>query len=130
MLTKSRDPWMQTIGLLSFMSFDTPARVAAKPSHEWRLSAPCKREAAATGSVKVVDRPSATTATIAWSDPTSCCYGDQIWRSSVARREGVCAVSGRQIHPGDAVYKPRTCIPAPANAHAMILSAVVHDAVR
>jgi hypothetical protein len=75
-------------------------------------------------SVRVLDRPSSTTATIAWSDPTSCYYGDQIWRASVARQSGVCATSGQPVRVGDEVYKPR-CKPMPVNGGAAILFSVV-----
>lgn len=125
MLTKSRDPWLQTLSLLGFMSFadDVGVRARAAAARGSRKT----REALAV-SVKIVDRPSSTTATVSWSDPTSGYYGDQVWRSGVARGEGVCAVSGQLICRGDAVYKPRVCRLAPANAHAMILSSVILDA--
>lgn len=79
-------------------------------------------------SVKIIDRPSSTTATVSWSDPTSGYYGDQVWRSGVARGEGLCAVSAQRIRRGDAVYKPRVSRLAPANADAMILSSVILNA--
>lgn len=127
MLTKSRDPWLQTLSLLGFMSFadDVSVRARAATARGSRKTR-ATREVLAV-SVKIIDRPSSTTATVSWSDPTSGYYGDQVWRSGVARGEGVCVISGQLISRGDAVYKPRICRLAPLNAHAMILSSVILD---
>nr|WP_242665749.1 DUF3331 domain-containing protein [Paraburkholderia ginsengiterrae] len=92
-----------------------PARVLAGPGHLLRGA-----------SVRVIDRPTATTAVVAWSDPTFCFYGDQVWRAGIARHQGICAISGRLIRRGDEVYKPSRR-PTPANAMAMILSVVVQE---
>ncbi|MBK3739941.1 DUF3331 domain-containing protein [Paraburkholderia aspalathi] len=51
-----------------------------------------------------------------------------MWRAGIARHQGICAISGRLIRRGDEVYKP-SHRPTPANATAMILSTVVHDAI-
>jgi hypothetical protein len=80
--------------------------------------------------VSLLDRPTSSTATISWRDSTRCCYGDQVWCASRARTEGVCAMSGRPIRRGDAVYKPRPCRPAPRNADAMILTSALDDAMQ
>ena len=133
MLAKSDDAWMQTIGLLNLLSADPGANVGKQEKTVARISRGTltfmlDREAREM-CVRVVDRPSPITATIAWRDPTACCYGDQVWRASVSRSHGVCAVSGRPILPGDAVYRPRASHPLPLNVGEMILAAVVHDAV-
>jgi hypothetical protein len=44
--------------------------------------------------LRVLKRNGQTSATVAWSDPTSCCYGEQLWRRCVAKKAGVCALSG------------------------------------
>jgi hypothetical protein len=77
--------------------------------------------------VKLIERPSSTTATIEWRDPTRCCYGDQVWRAMRARTAGVCAMSGVEIRPGDRVYGPNPR-PVPGNAGAMILASVLDQA--
>jgi uncharacterized protein DUF3331 len=66
-----------------------------------------------------------TSATVAWSDATSCCYGEQLWRRGIAKKTGVCALSGQAIATGDAVYRPRLVQPAPRNIEAMILATVM-----
>jgi len=73
----------------------------------------------------VLERRSRTIATVAWSDPTACRYGEQIWRRCVARKSGICALSGQVIARGDAVYRPRITRHAPQNIDAMILASVM-----
>jgi hypothetical protein len=78
-----------------------------------------------TCAIRVLERKKQVSATVAWSDSTSCCYGAQVWRRSVARKAGVCALSGYAIATGDAVYRPRRVQPAPRNVEAMILATVM-----
>jgi hypothetical protein len=52
-------------------------------------------------------------------------YGEQQWRRSIAKKAGVCALSGHVIATGDAVYRPRLVQPAPRNIEAMILATVM-----
>jgi hypothetical protein len=129
MLNNSGNPWMQTVGLLRFASVaphssDKRFTRSTAPLDRLSRSVPAAGRSSAV-SVRVLDRPSSTTATIVWSDPTSCYYGDQVWRRSVARQSGVCAATGLPIRAGDDVYKPR-CKPMPANGNAVILASVVH----
>ncbi|MFM0346926.1 DUF3331 domain-containing protein [Paraburkholderia sp. RL17-347-BIC-D] len=75
--------------------------------------------------IRILERNGQISATIAWSDATSCCYGEQTWRRCIARKAGVCALSGQTIATGDAVYRPRRGRPAPRNVEAMILATVM-----
>ncbi len=75
--------------------------------------------------VRLLERNSPTSATVAWSDSTSCFYGAQLWRRCVAKKVGVCSLSGQTIARSDAVYRPRRVQPTPRNAEAMILAAVL-----
>lgn len=127
------DPWLQTLGLLSALSgnsdavaVDVAAVAACSGRNEAHLPVMGERFEV---QVLVIDRPSQTTATVVWRDATHCSYGDQVWHASRARVAGVCAMSGRAIRPGDAIYKPRPCKPAPLNAGAMILQRVLNEAV-
>lgn len=135
MLSKAgfTDPWLQTLGLLLVLSGDTDAEpvgvatvAASGRSRDAHLPVMGKRFDV---QVHVIDRPSQSTATVVWRDPTHCSYGDQVWHASRARVAGVCAMSGCAIHAGDAIYKPRPCRPAPLNTGAMILRSVVNEAV-
>ncbi|SAL07255.1 hypothetical protein AWB81_07986 [Caballeronia arationis] len=124
------DPWMQTIGLLSLLSGVSGASGRRAEASEGRPTT-CRPQVAAQlqgVQVRLIDRPSRSTATIEWRDPTHCCYGDQVWRTSRARVAGVCAMSKRPIRPGDAIYKPRSCRPMPINSDAMILRSVLEEA--
>jgi hypothetical protein len=75
--------------------------------------------------IRILERKAPTSATVAWSDATSCCYGEQLWRRCIAKKAGVCALSGQAIATGDAVYRPRLVQPAPRNIEAMILATVM-----
>src|SRR5258708_11919367 len=77
--------------------------------------------------IRVLGRNKQTSATVVWSDPTSCFYGEQQWRRCIAKKAGVCALSGQAIATGDAVYRPRLVQPAPRNIEAMILATVMQD---
>ena len=72
--------------------------------------------------IRVLERRGRSSATVAWSDATSCCYGEQHWRRCVAKKAGVCALSGQAIKRGHAVYRPKRVQPTPLNIEAMILA--------
>lgn len=128
----ANDPWPQTLDLLTELS-----RVGSENSQDATYTADIPDQLTGgqpvTGMhdgvvVTVIDRPAPGTATVTWCDATSCRYGDQLWRVSVARKPGVCALSGNLISPGDAVYRPRASRPLPINASAMILASLVEAA--
>ncbi|BAN27839.1 DUF3331 domain-containing protein [Caballeronia insecticola] len=114
------DPWAQTIFQLT--TWHEGAGIEAPLTRRPFAQAGDGRVA-----VKLIERPSTTTATIEWRDSTRCCYGDQVWRAMRARTAGVCAMSGCAISPGDAVYGPNPR-PVPSNAGAMILASVLDQA--
>ncbi|WP_213780688.1 DUF3331 domain-containing protein [Caballeronia sp. dw_276] len=127
------DPWIQTLGLLSALSGEAAtgvaeliATLANKGGKECALLTLGQPFAAR---VRLLDRPSQSTATIAWHDSTAGSYGDQVWHTSRSRVNGVCAMSGRAIQPGDSIYKPRSSKPTPVNASAMILDEVLVTAL-
>ncbi|MFC0399178.1 DUF3331 domain-containing protein [Paraburkholderia rhizosphaerae] len=126
------DPWRQTIGLLSLMSGRVdPAVTRLAALHVQFERRNCRLPMAGErfdAQVCLIERPTSATATIAWRDATHCSYGDQLWHAARARVNGVCAMSGRAIQVGDAVFKPRRGRPAPLNASAMILATVLNDA--
>jgi hypothetical protein len=80
--------------------------------------------------VRVTDRPTPTTATVTWIDPTSCRYEDQIWRRSKAKQAGVCALSSEPIRRGDEIYRPLAAAArlTPVNVHCMLLATSVQIA--
>lgn len=127
----SGDVWKQTIGLLSLIAGAAISDVDPQASSALTRVDRARPKQLGSGpkhvSVKLIDRPDAKTATIAWCDSTQCCYGDQIWRFTRSRVNGVCAMSGREIRTNDAVFKPRRLGSSPLNAHAMILAVVLDD---
>lgn len=78
----------------------------------------------------VVDQPSSQTLSVCWSDPRYGHYAAQMWRKGNARRSDVCVLTGAQIRPGDAVFRPHAGEKhAPVNREYMLLaSAVPEDA--
>ncbi|MDR5773620.1 MULTISPECIES: DUF3331 domain-containing protein [unclassified Caballeronia] len=119
---KIMDPWARTIFMLGVKTEDASlSGILKKPPERLTKSDLLEKRGL---SISLIERPSSTTAIIAWRDSTHCCYGDQMWRVSHARTTGVCAMSGQPVLIGDAVYRPsrRT---APRNAHAMILASVL-----
>ena len=117
------DPWTQTIGLLGTSS----RLMSAAERAAWSRQKARSTEARLDAIVTLIDRPTPSTATVAWRDSTRGCFGDQVWRMARARASGFCAMSGQAIRPGDAVYKPNPR-PTPVNADAMILASVLRDA--
>ena len=129
------DPWSYTLGVLTVLSRVEKAPEVQMKHASARIkptqpgSPPASFECLHQNpSVRVLDRLDAHTVTLAWSDATSCCYGEQTWRVRCASRPGVCAVSGLRIRRGDHVYKPAVR-PRPVNANAMILSSVMLELI-
>jgi hypothetical protein len=72
--------------------------------------------------VRVIERPTRSTAIVYWSDARTCHYGHQGWRARIAIADGACSLTGARIHRGDSVYQPSRSRPKPLNAAAMILA--------
>ncbi|WP_374193516.1 DUF3331 domain-containing protein [Trinickia mobilis] len=72
--------------------------------------------------IEIIDRPTQSTIVLSWRDPTGCRYGYQTWRKAIAKRPGMCAMSGASIRRGDMIFRPGMNGGRPANASAMILA--------
>lgn len=108
--TSSRKERFRESGRATTMSFES---VVAEP---------------VTARISIVERLTARSLSVCWSDPQSGHYADQVWRKGVARRPSICVLTGRCIHPGDSVFRPRVRERyVPANRDRMILAAVVHE---
>jgi hypothetical protein len=57
--------------------------------------------------IVILDRPSSDTVLVSWSSSIGCRYGEQTWRKVVARKSGVCILSGHLIVRGDSVFRPK-----------------------
>lgn len=131
------DPWSQTLCLLDSLSCTEETssgqslarppgvRVSARRSAHRRVAAVACASDKRGAHIRVLERPTSRTAIVTWGDPTSCHYGDQVWRVARASSDGYCALSGQQIRRGDAVYRPSHYRLAPANAGSMMLAACV-----
>jgi len=125
------DPWTRTIGLLTQLScVAIPAasrRATLRTKPVSKVCWPLARTGDHRATVTLIDRPTSSTATIAWRDSTHCCYGYQVWRACRSITSGVCAMSGRAINPNDSIFKPARCRTSPLNAHAMILTCMLGE---
>jgi hypothetical protein len=123
---RTSDPWLHAVKMLkrsndSSFQHSEPKPVQAPTGIHSRQGVHRRNNT----SVKVLEKPTRTTATVAWLDSTSCHYGDQSWSLRVARFNGVCALTGETVRKGDRVYQPRKSGHPPLNANAMILSSVL-----
>jgi hypothetical protein len=75
--------------------------------------------------LQILERQTRSTAIIEWCDSTACHYGQQLWRLSTAKQNGICAATGEAINPGDAVYRPQEIGERPINAGQMIHAYVI-----
>jgi hypothetical protein len=115
---ESDHAWLYTMVLFGVDGFITARRYRPDPA-AYRAN---PRDRCA---IRVLERHGLDVATVSWSDATAGCYGEQFWRRGVARKSGVCAMSGRTIAKGDAIYRPRRVQPLPRNIEAMILASVM-----
>ncbi|WP_310630146.1 DUF3331 domain-containing protein [Paraburkholderia sp.] len=64
---------------------------------------------------------------VSWSDPTSGRYAEQPWRLCIARKRGLCALTGADIQRGDKIYRPFTRGVAPINADWAVLASALEQ---
>ncbi|MBN3852184.1 MULTISPECIES: DUF3331 domain-containing protein [unclassified Paraburkholderia] len=62
---------------------------------------------------------------VSWSDPTSGHYTEQLWRLCIARKRGICALTGSDIQRGDKIYRPFSRGAAPGNANWAVLASAL-----
>jgi hypothetical protein len=122
----SDDPWLHAIKMLKRSNNASFQRSGSAPVQPPALALPRQNDHRQKNTfVKVLEKPTNTTATVAWFDSTACHYGDQSWLLRVARSNGICALTGEPVRKGDRVYQPRKSGHRPCNANEMILSSVL-----
>ncbi|CAD6561698.1 hypothetical protein LMG27952_07537 [Paraburkholderia hiiakae] len=119
-----RNPWAHVVsGLL--------ASPASRTSVSRRMSAtrtrsdlrPADDNTYASCTVTIEERLANSSFTLSWSDPTRCSYREQVWKRAIARKSGICVLSGTPIKRGDAVFRPLARrYKVPLNSGAMILA--------
>jgi hypothetical protein len=101
------DPWQYTLHALS-----GGCVLRELPREDASISASMRRGAAGQplcsrhGHLAIVEMWSENLVSVSWSDPTSGRYSEQPFRLCIARRAGVCALTGERIQRGDKVYRP------------------------
>lgn len=129
------DPWSHTLAMIDHCPglklSDRRTRLTSRESGDQVKrtvrNASEARDACAT--IRILERPSTSTVSLSWHDPTSLNYAEQEWWIGCAPKNGRCAVSGERIVRGQSVYRPkRSGKGAPLNRSAMILIAVIASA--
>ena len=119
-------PWQCTVGQLDTGRACQLAARVSQIIESYESSRLSNNDTAVA--IALLERLSPRMATVSWSDPQGCKYGEQVWRLSTARGSGICALSGQPIFRGNAIYRPAKVEPRPANAAAMILATVIDRA--
>lgn len=123
----SHTAWQRTVGQLDAgCAHQLAAHVRQIVSSHASARASSRNEAI---SVVLLDRISPRTATVSWSDPQGCKYGEQVWRLATAKRAGTCVLSGQPIARGEPIYRPTRADPPPTNADAMMLAVALNEAL-
>jgi hypothetical protein len=123
----SNTAWQKTVGQLDVgCAHQFAAHVRRIVSSHVSTSVSPRSEAV---SVVLLDRISPRTATVSWSDPQGCKYGEQVWRLAAAKRAGTCVLTGQPIARGEPIYRPTKADPPPTNADAMMLAAALDKAL-
>lgn len=112
-------PWAHMVELLRTQAGMVDKAVFPDRSRKLALQA---IGSAAETKVTVTGRSSDRSITVMWCNPTIGYYGAQTWCSTFAQEDGVCQMSGEEIHRGDPVYRPRSGSSPPINGRAMILA--------
>jgi hypothetical protein len=119
----SSTAWQRTVGQLDIgCAHQLAERVREIVSSQTSSRAANRNEAV---SFVLLDRISPRTATVSWSDPQGCKYGEQVWRLAAAKRSGICVLTGQPVARGEAIYRPSRTNPPPMNANAMMLAAAL-----
>ncbi|MCC8395953.1 DUF3331 domain-containing protein [Paraburkholderia sp. MMS20-SJTR3] len=123
-----RDPWRQVVLDLCrapAFSVGAPFRARARQPEPARCWPPgARQQTSGNGTVTVVERLADYAFALSWSDSTRCHYREQVWKRALAKKAGICALSGASIRKGDAVFRPEDRrYRDPLNAGAMILAA-------
>jgi hypothetical protein len=130
------DAWIDTISGLKALTGHNGNKLI-EPSQRDTAPRPTRPQAKASRNdvaprqrshavVTFVERVTERSILVNWCDSTSCHYADQLWTKRLARHAGHCALTGKPITRGDAIYAPSTRVShPPVNERAMIHAASV-----
>jgi hypothetical protein len=119
--------WQQVLALLVPVS---PLAAVRGAEARWASAAADRRHQDSVRSstrVEILERLSATSIVVALADATSGRYGDQTWTLRIARRKGICSLSGEPFLAGDPIYRANVRRRNMAIARQAISAAAVAD---
>ncbi|WP_321916171.1 MULTISPECIES: DUF3331 domain-containing protein [unclassified Paraburkholderia] len=118
------NPWAHVVsGLLASPASRTSVSRRASATRTRNDLRPADDNTYASCTVTIEERLANSSFTLSWSDPTRCSYREQVWKRAIARKSGVCVLSGERIKRGDAVFRPLARrYMVPLNSGAMILA--------
>jgi len=121
----SRNPWAHVVsGLLASPASRTSVSRRAPAVRTRSDLRDADHNTYASCTVTIEERLANSSFTLSWSDPTRCSYREQVWKRAIARKSGICVLSGERIKRGDAVFRPLARrYKIPLNSEAMILAA-------
>jgi len=142
--SRPKDPWTAVVSLLdanaqygtSGTSGRTDTDQGSRSARRLTAFSPVdrgQRQPLRPGNALVtfVERLGPKSVSINWRDSMTASYSEQLWMRKVARKCGVCALSGMTITPGDAVYGPANRISVrPLNWSEMLLAAMLEGRER
>lgn len=119
-----RNPWAHVVsGLLASPASRTSVSRRAPAVRTRSDLRAADHSTYASCTVTIEERLANSSFTLSWSDPTRCSYREQVWKRAIARRSGICVLSGQPIKRGDAVFRPLARrYKVPLNSGAMILA--------
>ncbi|RFU44400.1 DUF3331 domain-containing protein [Paraburkholderia sp. DHOC27] len=117
--------WREVVRLLAASSSargnaDVHSQCTSSIQHR-RLQAPIRDSTR----VEVQERISSTSIVISLADATSGRYSDEIWHLRMARRKGVCSLSGEPFLSGAAIYRRNMRLGKLATAEHAILATTI-----
>ncbi|WP_156992786.1 DUF3331 domain-containing protein [Paraburkholderia oxyphila] len=126
------DAWEHTLSLLGGGSASRGKRIDDSCSQSSHTPTSLKQDAvqptpALRAHLAVVETCSDNLVSVSWSDSTSGRYSEQPWRLCIARKGGVCALTGASIRRGDRVYRPLSRKLMSANAGWVVLASALNS---
>jgi hypothetical protein len=118
------DVWRRTVAAIRNFEVQPEPVEAPRPAGR-RARAASRWDGQSQPTVRVIDKPTPQTLTVSWCDARTGHYGYQTWRVNIARKAGICVLTGRSIDAGEMVYCPRANGTPPGNAGAMIVASVI-----
>lgn len=120
----SRNAWAHVVsGLLASPASRTSVARRGSATRTRSDLRPADDKTYGNCTVTIEERLANSSFTLSWSDPTRCSYREQVWKRAIARKSGICVLSGAAIKRGDAVFRPLARrYKIPLNSGAMILA--------